>query len=608
MRSRTSRNRFAATIRRELAPYPGRLTGSLRDTLGIVMALTLAMTWRVPGISLALALLFLMQRERPGLTLRVAVQIFLGALLACIASLFWVQITDGTEIMRFVGVVCGVFVAAFLMAASTNPLFWTIFGFYGFVDLAGWDAHRTANAIVSASLSNVASLGLVVLCAVAVEYAFGTRHPVEDLDRELKKRLKALELFFAALSRSESVSQRDELRSARQLLIQFAHAGDSYLNQLYDRVKDSGEPTQISLGIRYRIALLTHVLQRSVPLGFRRVSPPTEDDRDSCRYIAEICRNLHEQRAHATPRAQPARSSVLLGEIQLEMIRYAQSLHPDSVTPQFEYARATKNPPKPFTHLLPDAFTSPAAAFYALKLTLAATLCYILYNAIAWPGILTCVVTVLFTGLSSTGAMRQKQFYRFVGAAIGGSLAIATVSLLFPNTDSITALILIVAPVAFISGWVLRSRQIGYVGVQIGFAFFLTALPGFSAATQIAPARDRVIGIGLGILVMWFIFDQLWPTRTSDALIAIYGRIHQAASQIEELLLQPASGERQRTFARLRSIVSEELSNMQQLDSAAHFEGGRHRKQELRRSRRIMQEIEEQSARFYSAALRISEV
>jgi multidrug resistance protein MdtO len=204
--------------------------------------------------------------------------------------------------------------------------------------------------------------------------------------------------------------------------------------------------------------------------------------------------------------------------------------------------------------------------------------------------------------------MRQKQFYRFVGAAIGGSLAMATVSLLFPNTDSITALILIVAPVAFISGWVLRSHQIGYVGVQIGFAFFLTALPGFSAATQIAPARDRVIGIALGILVMWFIFDQLWPTRTSDALIAIYRRIHQAASQIEELLMQPASGERQRTFARLRSIVSEELSNMQQLDSAAHFEGGKHRKKELRRSRRIMQEIEEQSARFYSAALRISEV
>jgi multidrug resistance protein MdtO len=73
---------------------------------------------------------------------------------------------------------------------------------------------------------------------------------------------------------------------------------------------------------------------------------------------------------------------------------------------------------------LPGAFESPDGALHALKLTLAAGICYTLYNAIAWPGILTCVVTVLVTGLTSTGAMKQKQVYRFAGALIGGLLGI----------------------------------------------------------------------------------------------------------------------------------------------------------------------------------------
>lgn len=48
----------------EVAPFPGRLSGSLRDVLGIVIAVTISMTLRVPGIALALALIFLLQREQ----------------------------------------------------------------------------------------------------------------------------------------------------------------------------------------------------------------------------------------------------------------------------------------------------------------------------------------------------------------------------------------------------------------------------------------------------------------------------------------------------------------------------------------------------------------
>ena len=41
---------------------------------------------------------------------------------------------------------------------------------------------------------------------------------------------------------------------------------------------------------------------------------------------------------------------------------------------------------------------------------------------------------------------------------------------------------------------------------------------GSGATRSISPARDRLVGVALGILVMWFVFDQIWPVRTSDAL------------------------------------------------------------------------------------------
>jgi hypothetical protein len=34
---------------------------------------------------------------------------------------------------------------------------------------------------------------------------------------------------------------------------------------------------------------------------------------------------------------------------------------------------------------------------------------------------------------------------------------------------------------------------------------------GSGATGSISPARDRLIGVALGILLMWFVFDQIWP-------------------------------------------------------------------------------------------------
>jgi multidrug resistance protein MdtO len=596
-------NQLSSIIWPELSPSPGRFAGSLRDMIGVVLAVVLCMTLRVPGIALALALLFLLQREHPGVTLRSGIQIVSSAAAACAATFLWVQFTDGTDLARFLGFIIVIFTAAFGTAATRFPLFWSIFGFYGSLDVAAWDAHRTSNAIVTSSLYNLASLSLVVLCAVVVDYAFATRNPDEVLQQEMRKRLVCLASFFHKLADAQSTSRNEALRTVHHELIRYANAGDVYLNELYDQIHDEDQKlARVPLGIHYRIGLLARVLEKSALLGFSTsTGSARQDHRDAYQMIAALCDSLLTSDATVPTQTTTTPMSFSLWEIFLELQQYREvqlPVHGASIRRSSE----RRNPPANSV-FLPGVFESSDVTLHALKLTFAATICYIIYNAVAWPGIFTCVVTVLFTGLSSTGAMKQKQLYRILGAAMGGALGIATVSFLYPNTDSITALTLIVAPVALLSGWVLRSPRISYVGVQIGFAFFLTVLPGFSATTSLAPARDRIAGIALGILVMWFIFDQLWPTRTSDALKTVLFRIQSARDRLRGLDEQTAPRIDERTFDQMRTMVSSELAHMQQLDFSVYFEIGWHRKREIVQSRRLIKQIEASAAEFYALAL-----
>jgi multidrug resistance protein MdtO len=146
----------------------------------------------------------------------------------------------------------------------------------------------------------------------------------------------------------------------------------------------------------------------------------------------------------------------------------------------------------------------------------------------------------------------------------------------------------------------MRSRRLGYVGYQIGLAFFLAALPGSSATTSISPARDRPIGIVLGVLVMWFVFDQIWPVRTSEALRKSLLRVREATQKIRNSSPESDQSEATGSFDPL------ELAIVHELAFAVRFEIGRNLKRELVLSRRLMHNIEASSAEFYLVALQLS--
>ena len=44
----------------------------------------------------------------------------------------------------------------------------------------------------------------------------------------------------------------------------------------------------------------------------------------------------------------------------------------------------------------------------------------------------------------------------------------------------------------------------------MALAFYLINLQEFAIQTSLSVARDRVVGILLGLFMMWLVFDQLW--------------------------------------------------------------------------------------------------
>jgi multidrug resistance protein MdtO len=248
-------------------------------------------------------------------------------------------------------------------------------------------------------------------------------------------------------------------------------------------------------------------------------------------------------------------------------------------------------PAKDVPLLIPGALQNKDTVAFALKLSLCATLCYIIYHALDWPGISTAVLTVIITSLGPSGAMKQKFVYRFLGAMIGGLvLGLGCTSFVFPLIDTITPLVIVVGLVALLSAWWAAGRRFNYIGLQIAFSFYLVAFEGFSAPTELAPARDRLIGMLLALVIMWFVFDQIWPVRTVTAMRKAFAAILQSEARF--LRLFEAARENRKILSKvdaLRDQIGKTMAALRTMNDAVEYEFGVNRAAHGRSSEMIIQ-------------------
>lgn len=174
-----------------------------------------------------------------------------------------------------------------------------------------------------------------------------------------------------------------------------------------------------------------------------------------------------------------------------------------------------------------DAFSNPEYVRFALKGCLAASICYVFWSGIAWPGLGVCTVTcVIAAPVANLGSSRRRLTTRLAGLFTGGVICgIGSQIFVLPRVDSIVGFTLAFAAVSAIAAWfVTSSPGFNYFGRQMALAYYLTIFQGFGVNTSLVMSRDRLMGILLGLLVMWLVFDTEWNWAGYFRQAAVSGR------------------------------------------------------------------------------------
>jgi multidrug resistance protein MdtO len=394
----------------------------------------------------------------------------------------------------------------------------------------------------------------------------------------------------------------EEIHEASIRVARLAVQGQAGMQDLYNKIVERNLAVSgLPVGTRVRITMLAQLLDLAATFAFQN-PVATPEMRQRCAAIAELCGKL---KVDAIPSAEERRIlKSSRGDSVLD--RVEGTLYTILSMPARVAAREDKKmvalPVQEVPILRPDLVRNKETVAFALKISLCCTICYIIYHAVAWPGISTSVTTVLITGLSSSGAIKQKLIFRVIGSVIGGLIfGLGATVFLFPYMDSITSLVVLVAVIAFVSAWCATGRRFNYVGLQIAFAFYLVAFEGFSAPTELAPARDRFIGIMLALVVMAFVFDQLWPVRTVTAMRRALSSVLKGEAELFRLVESGAQRAELRHRAdALRDYIGKTIASLRTMAEAVDFEFGVNREEHLRASQMIIEAALSAAALFWN--------
>lgn len=556
----------------DLQPTPGRLSSSLRITLTSVLVLITMMVLQMPFVAYALYVIFMVGRDSPAITLRTGIALSSASACALSIALVVVILTDNDPMARVLSLAAITFVAGMITMATSMPSLGSGWGFVFCIGIGLWENHTAADTLVKNTLWLFAAVSTGLAVAIAVEYVFATRSPADKLAEQLRIRYRALDTMFKVYAGNSTEEQR---RTAAENVSRLAAAGYTGMVQLYSQLVDRDlDRGNLPMGVYAHITMLAELLDNSAAFGLQ-TDLVDRDIRSRCETLARQCSQLaSEFRIDPTRKLDLKDSASVTYLDRVETIIWSigtMSSADDGMRPNL-----VAFPSKRVPLLIPGAIWKRENVAFALKISLCATICYILYHAVDWPGISTSVATVMFTGLSHTGAMKQKLALRLFGATIGGLvLGIGAEVFLFPFMDSITALVVVIGSIAFLCAWVSGGPRFNYVGLQMAFAFYLTSLEGFSAPTELAPARDRFVGILLAVFVMWFVLDQVWPVRTITAMRRVVASVLKDASQVVALVdAKLPFPDYMRESDILRDRLGKQLSTVRMLNEATQYEFG----------------------------------
>ena len=492
-------------LKEELAPYPGREAIVSRAVIAATIVMILTMVFRLPYGAYATLYAVTLSRENPQATIKEA-KIIVVAFAFCVlyilaGAMFLLSDPD----LRLLWIIATLFLMFYALRVVTHFSAAVRFGYLIVVTIPLWGEHISAGRRVEGTLWAFGAISLASIITALIEVVFAEFSGHDDLLQAIAQRLAAIEKLLDCYARGCPLDDK-----LKQEIAKLAMAGTSRLRRFLNR---SSYTPRYAEQMGTVIGLSGRLVDIAASLAALKLDL-TEHDREQ---VAKVATELASIRAAllngrvpdlVEPGGEPHQLPLL------HELKATVSMIPTVFTDSPALIAYTPEPEggdPPSSFFVADALSNSEHMKFALRGCLAASLCYIFYEAKDWPGINTAITTCFLTALSTVGSSRQKQVLRIAGAIIGVVLGIGSQIFILPYLDSITGFTLLFLAVTIPATWIATSGpRLSYCGVQILIAFYLINLSDFTVQTSLEPGRDRVIGIFLGLLVMWLVFDQLW--------------------------------------------------------------------------------------------------
>jgi multidrug resistance protein MdtO len=562
----------------ELAPYRGRTALTARMVMSATLVVIIGMTFRIPTTAFASILTLVISRESLEATFGSARGMIAAGILSAANLILGALLVLGSPLLHFLWIGVTLFLAFYALSVVRNYGVAVIFGFVTAAALPLLDTHASAESKIESILWTLGAVALGATIALLVEAAFAMFRRSDNLSQGIDERLEAIQQLltdFADRPRTPSGAQ-----SAVQRL---ATVGASGLRRTLRR-------SSYNAGRKEQIGGLVALTGRLLDLGANLTDfefPAEEDEKRRLRALAEDLAGIRRAIAAGTvPGPSPFHwderpDLPLLGQMEKTLSLIHEVLAGGQSASAFELPVAENGGRN--TALVPDAFSNPEHVKFAIRGSLAASLCYTIYNALFWPGLSTSLLTCIVTALTTIGASHQKQLLRFAGAIVGGvAFGMGAQVFLLPSMDSITAYTVLFAFVTVIAAWfATASSRLSYFGIQIAVGFYFIYSQEFRFQTSLAIARDRTLGVLLGLLMMWLAFDLLWSVPAAGEMKkAFVAAIRLLAQFVREPTSEDQRGTIQRTYA-LRDRINAQFNNVRSLADGVLFEFGPSRRQDL---------------------------
>lgn len=569
---------FADFLRSELAPYPGRGTLVARMVISATITMVLIMIFRIPGGAIGPLYAFTISRENLQSTAKSAFYVLISFALCALFAPLGARMFASIPFTHFLWEAVSVFLIFFLIRTLTNYTISSGVALIGTAVLGIWYLPGPGSHNVSSTLWAVLAPSIGAAVTFAVEAVFHAINKQDEIVLGVNRRLRAIEEQLRCYADGNPLPATLSKRLTQEAMIG--------VSRMRSQLTRSNAPSSYRAQMNAIVSLTGRSIDFAAALAHTTPALTTEQDRQTARQLASHLATVERSIASGTTppaldRVTTAATLPLLRELAEMFSLIPKVLEGSASVEAFDVYTQKIDPQQ--NVFIPDAFRNPAHLRYALSGCLAGMICYCTYMMLDWPGLATSVTTCALTALTSIGASRQKQFLRILGAAIGGFVfGMGTQIIVLPWLNGIGGFTLLFAAISAIAAWIgTASSRLSYCGIQIALAYYLINVNDFRINLSLSIARDRALGVLLGVFVMWLVYERLHPKTAVQQMMETFTLNLDLLGQLSEISISAEQPQSIAQVIRLRTRIYDNFGSVNAQADAIPFEIGPLRNQHM---------------------------